>query len=459
MRYPEAGGSSSFARHAFNELVSFGGRLGADARLRRHGRDLGVLRPALPLDLLGAAADEPVGHRRRRDRDRRPRRAERRRRPGGGEALDHARRHRLRDAGAARRRSASCSSSAPRSWSTTSTGASRRPGRTSRSRCRSRCSPTRASRRSRTSPRRCATPSAASRTPTSSSRSPSSRSTSRCRSIALSALPVEEIDGELTTLLALPPEEGGYANDPILGVVENLGLEGSLLDGARDLRRRARGDDPLHRHERGRDRRLAHHVLDGDATGSSRRSSAGCIRASRRRGSRSSSSPASRRSRSSCPGDVDFVGTLYSFGATLSFTVAHASIDPDADAPPGRRSWSTARGRTSASAGSTGRSSRSSAGSPPAISFARHPPPERGDALGGPRLDRRRPSSATWSTAAASCASRSRRRSRRRRRTGPALALEYRRLLVPVVPGPGVRRRVRRRREPRGRARRADRRA
>ena len=24
MRYPEAGGSSSFARHAFNELVSFG---------------------------------------------------------------------------------------------------------------------------------------------------------------------------------------------------------------------------------------------------------------------------------------------------------------------------------------------------------------------------------------------------------------------------------------------------
>ena len=35
--------------------------------------------------------------------------------------------------------------------------------------------------------------------------------------IALSALPVKEIDGELTTLLALPPEEGGYANDPILG--------------------------------------------------------------------------------------------------------------------------------------------------------------------------------------------------------------------------------------------------
>src|SRR5262245_19863922 len=48
--------------------------------------------------------------------------------------------------------------------------------------------------------------------------------------VALSALPVEEINGELTTRLALPPEEGGYANDPILGVVQNLGLEGATRD-------------------------------------------------------------------------------------------------------------------------------------------------------------------------------------------------------------------------------------
>ena len=82
--------------------------------------------------------------------------------------------------------------------------------------------------------------------------------------VALSALPVERIDGELTTLLALPPEEGGYANDPILGVVENIGLEGRLLDAARDLRRHPRRDDPLHRDERGRHRRVAHHLLDGD---------------------------------------------------------------------------------------------------------------------------------------------------------------------------------------------------
>ena len=48
--------------------------------------------------------------------------------------------------------------------------------------------------------------------------------------IALSALPVEEIGGELTTFLALPPDEGGYQNDPILGVVDNLGIGGVLLD-------------------------------------------------------------------------------------------------------------------------------------------------------------------------------------------------------------------------------------
>ena len=37
---------------------------------------------------------------------------------------------------------------------------------------------------------------------------------------------------------------------------------------------------------------------------------------------------AGRRSRSSTllPGQTDFLGTMYSFGATLSFTVAHASI-------------------------------------------------------------------------------------------------------------------------------------
>jgi basic amino acid/polyamine antiporter, APA family len=47
--------------------------------------------------------------------------------------------------------------------------------------------------------------------------------------IALSAMPVEHVAGEYKTLLALPPTEHfqgqhGYQNDPVLGVVNNLGL-------------------------------------------------------------------------------------------------------------------------------------------------------------------------------------------------------------------------------------------
>ena len=48
--------------------------------------------------------------------------------------------------------------------------------------------------------------------------------------IALSALPVRLVDGEYQTLLGLPPEEGGFANDPVLGLVENLGISGTALD-------------------------------------------------------------------------------------------------------------------------------------------------------------------------------------------------------------------------------------
>ena len=79
------------------------GGLGADAELRHHGRHLGVLRPALPLDLLGAAADEPVGRDRRDRRRRPPRRDQHRRDQGGGGAERRPRRGRLRDAAAARR--------------------------------------------------------------------------------------------------------------------------------------------------------------------------------------------------------------------------------------------------------------------------------------------------------------------------------------------------------------------
>ena len=143
--------------------------------------------------------------------------------------------------------------------------------------------------------------------------------------VALSALPVELIDGELTTRLALSPEEGGFANDPILGVVQNLGLEGVLLDGAE----------------------IYVGVLA--ATILFIATNAGVIGASRITYSMSTYRQLPEVFRRLhprfktpwlalvvfagvapiailLPGDVNFVGTLYSFGATFSFTVAHASI-------------------------------------------------------------------------------------------------------------------------------------
>jgi basic amino acid/polyamine antiporter, APA family len=143
--------------------------------------------------------------------------------------------------------------------------------------------------------------------------------------VALSALPVQEIDGQLTTLLALPPEDGGYANDPILGVVENIGLEGRVLDIAEI------------------------YVGILAATILFIATNAGVIGASRITYSMATYRQlpeALRRLHPRfktpwlslvlfagiapiiliLPGDVNFIGTLYSLGATLSFTVAHASI-------------------------------------------------------------------------------------------------------------------------------------
>ena len=143
--------------------------------------------------------------------------------------------------------------------------------------------------------------------------------------VALSALPVKLIDGEWTTLLALPPEEGGYANDPILGLVQNLGLEGWVLSG------------------------LEIYVGVLAATILFIATHAGVIGASRITYSMASYQQIPEIFRRLhpqfktpwlsllvfagiipilllLPGDVNFIGTLYSLGATLSFTVAHASL-------------------------------------------------------------------------------------------------------------------------------------
>jgi APA family basic amino acid/polyamine antiporter len=143
--------------------------------------------------------------------------------------------------------------------------------------------------------------------------------------VALSALPVREIGGELTTLLALPPERGGYANDPVLGVVKHLGLEGVTL------------------------RALELYVGVLAATILFVAANAGVIGASRIAYSMASYRQLPELFRRLhprfktpwlallvfagaapvaviLPGDTTFVGTLYSFGAVLSFTVAHASL-------------------------------------------------------------------------------------------------------------------------------------
>ncbi len=143
--------------------------------------------------------------------------------------------------------------------------------------------------------------------------------------VALSALPVERIDGSLTTLLALPPEDGGYQNDPILGIVDNLGLSGLSLHALRI------------------------YVGILAATILFIATNAGVIGASRITYSMASYQqlPAAFRRLHPkfktpwlalvvfaglmstlvlLPGQVDFLGTMYSFGAMLSFTIAHAAV-------------------------------------------------------------------------------------------------------------------------------------
>jgi APA family basic amino acid/polyamine antiporter len=144
--------------------------------------------------------------------------------------------------------------------------------------------------------------------------------------VALSALPVDRVGGEFQTLLGLPPEDGGFQNDPILGVVENLGLsQGTLLDA------------------------LQIYVGILAATILFIATNAGVIGASRityamatyrqlpeifRRLHRTFRTPwlslivfaGLIPIVTLLPGETTFLGTMYSFGAMLSFTIAHAAI-------------------------------------------------------------------------------------------------------------------------------------
>jgi basic amino acid/polyamine antiporter, APA family len=143
--------------------------------------------------------------------------------------------------------------------------------------------------------------------------------------IALSALPVERVGGEFQTLLGEPPEEDGFQNDPILGVVDNLGISGLFLDG------------------------LEIYVGVLAATILVIATNAGVIGASRITYAMASYRQLPEIFRrlhprfktpwlalvffagvvsiaTLLPGQTTFLGTMYSFGAMLSFTIAHAAV-------------------------------------------------------------------------------------------------------------------------------------
>jgi APA family basic amino acid/polyamine antiporter len=150
--------------------------------------------------------------------------------------------------------------------------------------------------------------------------------------VALSAMPVR--DGE--TLLALPKEDGGYADDPILGVVANIDL-GALAEPAEI------------------------YVGILAATILFIATNAGLIGVSRLTYSMGQYRQLPEGLRAlhprfrtpyvaiivfglvACltilPGQADFLGTIYAFGAMLSFTIAHLAVialritEPDRERP------------------------------------------------------------------------------------------------------------------------------
>src|SRR5205085_4288300 len=144
-------------------------------------------------------------------------------------------------------------------------------------------------------------------------------------SIALSALPVRRIHGHFSTLLGLGPKQHGFATDPVLGVVEHLGIHGSVLSV------------------------LKVYVGLLAATILLIATNAGVIGASRITYAMASYRQLPEVFRrvhprfktpwislvvfagiisilTLLPGKVDFLGTMYSFGAMLSFTIAHLSL-------------------------------------------------------------------------------------------------------------------------------------
>jgi APA family basic amino acid/polyamine antiporter len=143
--------------------------------------------------------------------------------------------------------------------------------------------------------------------------------------VALSALPVtlNERTGEYQTLLGVPEEQGGFAGDPILGVVKQLDLgvfqeAGELYVGLLAATilliatnagiigvSRLVYSMGIHRQVPDRLRRL-HPRYGTPWVGILVFGVIACI--------------------TLVPGQADFLGNMYAFGAMLSFTIAHAAV-------------------------------------------------------------------------------------------------------------------------------------
>lgn len=155
--------------------------------------------------------------------------------------------------------------------------------------------------------------------------------------VALSALPVaRQPDGSYQTLLGLPEDEGGYAGDPVLGVVKAIDL-GPLQGGAEVYVAvlaatillvaanagiigvsRLVYSMGIHRQLPDRLRRLHPH-FGTPWIGILVFSAIACLAIT--------------------SGQAEFLGSMYAFGAMLSFTIAHAAVirlrysRPDANRP------------------------------------------------------------------------------------------------------------------------------
>jgi APA family basic amino acid/polyamine antiporter len=142
--------------------------------------------------------------------------------------------------------------------------------------------------------------------------------------VALSALPVEQnADGDYQTLLGLPEDEGGYAGDPILGVVKQIDL--GIFQSAAEIYvgllaatilfiatnagiigvSRLVYSMGIHRQVPDRLRQL-HPRFGTPWIGILLFGGVACL--------------------TMIPGQADFLGNMYAFGAMLSFTIAQVAV-------------------------------------------------------------------------------------------------------------------------------------